>query len=310
MRTIRFMNLASIDLNLLVAFEALMLERNVTRAGARIGLAQPSMSNALMRLRALFDDALFIRTAHGMKPTSRALTLAEPVGVALDHLRAALASEPQFDPRTARQRFSIAATDYGDLIVVPAIVTAIRREAPNVDLVVRPVTNRVETLRRLEHGEVDVLLGGHFPHSPRTIRHSLFQERFVCIRDGTRAAGKKAFRREDFLRSPHAWFSSTGGDDTPSGLDSYLVQLGLSIRVAVTLPHVVAVPFVIAGTDLIATLSERVARRFAKDARVAIVPLPFDVLPYSVDLVISRAQEGDLAMRWLVNLIRREASSL
>lgn len=304
------MNLASLDLNLLVAFEALMREQNVTRAGARIGLAQPSMSSALTRLRALFDDPLFIRTANGMKPTPRALSLAEPVGAALDHLRAALTAEPKFDPSTAHQRFSIAATDYGDLILIPAIVAAIRREAPNVDLVVRPVTDRVKTLRRLEHGEVNLLLGGHLPDSPRTIRHSLFQERFVCIRDGKRAMSKKPFGRDDFLQSPHAWFSSTGGDDSPSGLDSHLAELGFTRRVALTLPHVVAVPFVIAGTDLIATLSERIARMFAKEARVAVVPMPFDVPPYSVDLLRSRAQEGDLAMRWLVDLIRREARSL
>jgi len=304
------MNLASIDLNLLVAFEALMREQNVTRAGARVGLAQPSMSSALMRLRDLFDDPLFIRTASGMRPTPRALALAGPIGAALDHLRAALANEPQFDPMTARERFSIAATDYGDLIVIPAIVAAIRREAPNVDLVVRPVTDRVEALRRLEHGEVDLLLGGHFPDSARTNRHALFQERFVCIRDRKRAISTKTFSQEDFLKSPHAWFSSTGGDNSPSGLDGHLAQLGFSRRLALTLPHVVAVPFVIAGTDLIATLSERVAKRFANEAGVAIIPMPFAVLPYSVDLVESRARDGDLALRWLIELIQRETSSL
>jgi DNA-binding transcriptional LysR family regulator len=303
-------NLASIDLNLLVAFEALMRERNVTRAGARIGHAQPSMSNALSRLRALFGDALFIRTAHGMKPTPRALALAEPIGAALDHLRAALTREPQFDPSTARQQFSIAATDYGDLIVIPAIVAAIRREAPHVDLLVRPVTDRAETLRRLEHGEIDLLVGGHFPDSPRTIRHIMFQERFVCIRDAKHAAGKKPFGRKEFLASPYAWFSSTGGDDSPSGLDSHLAQVGVSRRIALTLPHVVAIPFAIAGTDLIASLSERIARRFKKEARIAIMPLPFDLAPYPVELLQSRARVGDLAVRWLVNLILREASSL
>ena len=304
------MNLAAVDLNLLVAFEALMLEQNVTRAGRRIGLAQPSMSSALMRLRALFEDPLFIRTAHGMKPTPRALTLAEPIGAALDHLRVALAGEPQFDPGSARRRFSIAATDYGDLIVIPAIVAAIRREAPNVDLVVRPVTDRAETVRRLEHGEVDFLLGGHLPDSSRTIRHVLFQERFVCIRDAKRAAGRKKFGQQDFFNAPHAWFSSTGGDDSPSELEAHLAQLGFSRRIALTLPHAVAVPFVIAGTDLIATLSERIARRFAKEARVAIVSMPFDLPPYPVDLLVARAQNGDPGMRWLVNLIRREARAL
>ncbi len=304
------MNLASIDLNLLVAFEALMRERHVTRAGARIGHAQPSMSNALTRLRALFGDALFIRTAHGMKPTARALALADPIAAALDQLRAALASEPQFDPSTARQQFSIAATDYGDLVIVPAVVAAVRREAPDVDLLVRPVTDRAETLRRLEHGEIDVLLGGHFPDSPRTIRHVLFHERFVCIRDAKRAGNRKTIGRDEFLVCPYAWFSSTGEDDSPLRLDSHLAQVGVSRRIALTLSHSAAVPFAIAGTDLIASLSERIARKFAKEARIAVMPLPFDQTPYPVELVQSRARSGDLAMRWLVDLILRETSSL
>ena len=102
------MNLAAIDLNLLVAFEALMEERHVTRAGQRIGLAQPSMSSALARLRALFDDDLLVRTAEGMQPTARALALARPVSEALEQIRRTLDSGPGFDPGSARRHFTIA----------------------------------------------------------------------------------------------------------------------------------------------------------------------------------------------------------
>ena len=148
------MNLSSVDLNLLVAFEALMEERNVTRAGARVGLAQPSMSSVLTRLRALFGDDLFVRSASGMQPTVKALALTRPIGDALAQIRGVLAPGSAFDPATARRRLSIAATDYGDLVVVPPLVKALRRAAPGIDLVVRPIIDTALSVASLEHGDV------------------------------------------------------------------------------------------------------------------------------------------------------------
>ncbi|MGY4502176.1 DNA-binding transcriptional LysR family regulator [Bradyrhizobium sp. GM24.11] len=161
------MNLASIDLNLLVAFEALMEERNVTRAGERVGLAQPSMSSVLTRLRALFGDDLFVRSASGMRPTAKALALARPISEALGQIRGVLAPASSFDPATARRRLSIAVTDYGDLVVIPPLVVALRREAPGIDLVVRPIIDAATSVANLEHGEIDALIGGHLPASAR-----------------------------------------------------------------------------------------------------------------------------------------------
>src|SRR3954468_20888551 len=132
MSIIAQMNLASIDLNLLVAFEALMEERHVTRAGQRIGLAQPSMSSTLTRLRALFGDDLFVRSASGMQPTAKALALARPIGEALGQIRGVLEPGSAFDPATTHRRLSVAVTDYGDLVVVPPLVAALRREAPGI----------------------------------------------------------------------------------------------------------------------------------------------------------------------------------
>ena len=155
------MNLATVDLNLLVAFEALMEERHVTRAAERIGLAQPSMSSALRRLRALFADEWFLRAGAGMQPTERALALAGPIGEALRQIRGALAPDRGFDPATARRRITIAATDYGDLVLVPELTRLLRMEAPGIDLAVRPLTDPTVALAKLERGELDAVIGGH-----------------------------------------------------------------------------------------------------------------------------------------------------
>ncbi|MBW7973924.1 LysR family transcriptional regulator [Bradyrhizobium sp. BR 10289] len=299
------MNLASVDLNLLVAFEALMEERHVTRAGERIGLAQPSMSSALTRLRALFDDPLFLRSASGMQPTAKALSLAQPISDALGQIRGALEPTSAFDPATARRRLSIAATDYGDLIVVPTLVEALRREAPRIDLVVRPIIDPAASVASLERGDVDVLIGGHLPASQRITRRVLFAENFVCIRDAKRAKGKARLTKDDYAHLPHVLFSSAGGDGLPGAIDTMLSRHGRKRRTAITLAHVVAVPFAVASTDLIATMAERVARRFAAAAGVSVVPVPYDVEPFAIDLLHTRRAMADPPLRWFIELVGR-----
>lgn len=301
------MNLAAVDLNLLTAFEALLEERNVTRAGQRIGLAQPSMSSALTRLRALFDDELFIRTAAGMQPTARALALARPIGEALARIRETLAPDTAFDPTTTRRRLTIAVTDYGDLIVVPPLVALLRREAPGIDLVVRPIGDAAASLAALERGDVDALIGGHLPNSARIVRHRLFEEDFVCIRDRARAA---PLTPDDYVRLPHALFSAAGGDGSPGVVDALLAMEGRRRRVAVTLAHVVAVPFAVAGTDLVATMARRIAGRFAEIAGVALMPLPYDAPPFAIDLLHSRRATSDPALAWFLAAIERVGRTL
>lgn len=304
------MNLASIDLNLLVAFEALMEERNVTRAGARVGLAQPSMSSVLTRLRALFGDDLFVRSASGMQPTTRALSLARPISDALAQIRGALAPGSAFDPATARRRLSVAVTDYGDLIIVPPLVAALRREAPGIDLVVRPIIDAALSVASLEHGDIDALIGGHLPASTRITRTALFEEHFVCIRDAKRARQKARLTKDDYTRLPHALFSSAGGDGHPGAIDTMLARHGRKRRTAVTLAHVVAVPFAVAGTDLVATMAERIARRFAPGAGVSIARVPYDVEPFTIDLLHTHRAAADPALRWFIDLVDRVCKKL
>ncbi|MBA4223036.1 MAG: LysR family transcriptional regulator [Methylobacterium sp.] len=301
------MNLAAVDLNLLVAFEALLEERNVTRAGQRIGLAQPSMSSALTRLRALFGDELFIRTAAGMQPTVRALELARPIGEALARIRATLAPDTAFEPSTAYRRLTIAVTDYGDLVVVPPLVALLRQEAPGIDLVVKPIGDAAASLAALERGDVDALIGGHLPDSARIVRHRLFEEDFVCIRDKAHATPLTA---DEYLRLPHALFSSAGGDGSPGVVDALLAMEGRKRRVAVTLAHVVAVPFAVAGTDLVATMARRVAGRLAAIAGVTLMPLPYDTPPFAIDLLHSRRAASDPALAWFLAAIERVGRAL
>ena len=310
MSIIVHMNLAAVDLNLLVAFEALMEERNVTRAGQRVGLTQPSMSSALTRLRALFADDLFMRTGSGMQPTAKALSLARPISEALGQIRGVFEPGSMFEPGRAQRRFSIAVTDYGDLIIVPPLVRSLRREAPGIDLTVRPIIDVAESVASLERGDVDALIGGHLPSSARATRHLLFEEHFVCIRDAQRAGQDVPLTRDDYTRLPHALFSSAGGDGLPGAIDTMLARHGRKRRIAVTLPHVVAVPFAVAGTDLVATMAERIAQRFAAAAAVAIVPLPYEVPAFTIELIHARRAMADPALCWFIEMVDRVCKSI
>jgi DNA-binding transcriptional LysR family regulator len=303
-------NIASVDLNLLVAFEALLDEGNVTRAGQRVGLAQPSMSSALSRLRGLFHDDLFLRSASGMLPTPRALVLAGPVREALRHVRLALEREGGFDPFTSRHRFRIAVTDYGDLIVVPALVQALRTQAPGVDLQVHPIGNAATATQQLEDGKIDAMIGGHLPLPRDGFRQRLFDERFVCIRAARHPDSHDALDLASYAALPHALFSSSGGDGGPAEMDAILLKQKLSRRIVVTLPHVMALPFTVANTDLVAAVAERVAQLLSSLADIALLPLPVQVAPFSVDLLYTRNSVASEAARWLMALLSEIGSHI
>lgn len=295
-------NIAAVDLNLLLAFEAMLEERNVTRAGQRIGLAQPSMSSALARLRALFDDQLFRRDGGTMVPTPKALLLAEPIREALHHVRTALAQGFGFDPASARHRFRLAVTDYGDLIVVPSILRALRERAPGVDIEVQPIVDPAQAMAQLERGTIDAMIGGHLPLPKDGVRHRLFEDRFVCLRDAGQAAAHAAMDLAAYAALPHALFSASGGDGAPAALDALLLRHGLRRRVVAVIPHVMALPFAIAGTDLVAAVAERVARQVAGLAGVAVLPLPAEVPHFDVDLLYTRRGAASESLRWLLAL--------
>jgi len=301
MPTISRKNIASVDLNLLVAFEALLEERSVTRAGQRIGLAQPSMSTALNRLRALFNDPLFQRGPAGMVPTARALALSGAVWEALRHVRLALDHGSVFDPTISRHVFRLGVTDYGAAVIVPELIRSLRAQAPGIDLQIRPIGEARSMMKQLEDGYVDALLGGHLPMPRNGLRHRLFDERFVCICDAAHAARYGSLDLEGYAALPHALFAASGGDGMPAALDDLLAQHGLRRRVALTLPHALALPFAIAGTDLVAALAERVARRMTPLAGIALLPLPGTVPPFAIDMICTRESMDQEQVRWLIS---------
>src|SRR6202166_4835624 len=199
--------LGAIDLNLLVVFDAVMQERNVTRAGQRLGLSQPAMSHALSRLRHMLKDDLFIRTPKGMLPTPRAEQLAVPVRTALDGLQQSL--EPtQFDPSRAVRKFRIAVDNYSAVVLVGILAARIGKIAPKVLLEGQP-SRTLNILELLDRGELDLAIGPHSEPGERFSYQLLLQDEFVAVlRKNRSATSTRELAIETFGDLPHLEISS------------------------------------------------------------------------------------------------------
>ncbi|ENR6206090.1 LysR family transcriptional regulator [Serratia marcescens] len=302
------MNLANVDLNLLVVFEALYQTRNVTAAGRRLNRAQPSVSNALARLRILLNDPLFVRSGGGMAPTLRAHQLMPQIQRVLEQIHLALAPPARFDPATAGQRrFTLAAGDYADILLLPAIISRLRQAAPGIDIRVSRLDRR-NIYRQLDSGEVDVALGGHLSGAESHYVRTLFEEHLVCI--ASRSHPQLADGRWDlarYLSLPHGLYAPADDGSARGLVDRRLAEIGGQRRVAVTFSHIVALPAVVADSDLIATLAASVARRFSDPQRVRILPLPEElaIAPFPIELIAGRQAQRDPALIWLCDLISR-----
>lgn len=292
------MDLHGIDLNLLVAFDALIAERSVTRAGARIGRTQPAMSAALSRLRALLKDELFVRGPTGLQPTPRALDLAEPLGRALEEIQRTLDFTQSFDPATSAASFSIALSDHPAAVVLPRLVAFLREAAPFLTLRVVSFTPRDQSVALLDAGEADVVVGvpPTVPVGGRILSVPLFTEPFVCVVRKDHPIADRALDLDSFLSLSHLLVSPEG--ERYGHVDAALAKRGLKRRLALTLPQMYAAPMVIARSDMIATLMAGVVEASGHADELRVLAPPLEVAPAHFGLAWHRRNDGHPAQRW------------
>ncbi len=300
------MDLTGFDLNLLKAFDALYAERHVTHAGQRVGLSQSAMSGALTRLREVFGDELFVRSSSGMQPTPRADDLAGPVSAALRLLRGALRADA-YDPATADHTVTIAMSDYAAFVLLPPLLARIAGEAPGLDVRVRGIFGRDEALGLLDDGEAILAIGFPVAASARILVHPLLREGFACIARHGHPAFAQGVGLAAFAAAPHLLVSPEG--DRMGLVDQKLAALGLRRRVVLSLPQFLVAPFVVADTDLVATLAARVARRFAAASLGLAVHEPPVALPdWPLAMMWHRRVDDHPATAWLRGRIAEAAS--
>jgi DNA-binding transcriptional LysR family regulator len=300
------MNISGVNLNLLVAFDALFSELSVTAAARRAGVTQPAMSNTLAQLRALFDDALFIRHRTGLSPTARAKELAEPIRQGLKLLEGAL-SAPRFEPATSERRFVIAASDYVELVLLPSLLRRLEKIAPRVRLQLKP-WGLHEAPPELARGEVDLMLGFYDKLPPNHYQQLLFEDEYVCVVRRRHPTVKAKLSLAQYLALSHVLVSSRS--DSPGSVDRALLALGKQRTIGARVSHFMTVPVLIAQTDFVAALDRRVAQVFAAPLGLKLFPPPLKLPKGSVGQVWHEQQHTDLAQRWLRQTIAEVAATL
>jgi DNA-binding transcriptional LysR family regulator len=301
-------NLSAVDLNLLVAFDALLMERNVTRAAERIGLSQPALSKALTRLRALFKDDLFVRRGRAMEPTAKAVALGAPVRRALDEIRTTIGAPAAFDPAAARATITIGSIDFYDALLLPPLLARLEREAPGMDVQTRQF-DRLTAPQMLAAGEIELGLLPMGDMVNDLYAEPLFTERSLTLmRKGHPLARRGALTIESFAHARHAKVGIEGRG--VGWIDSMLAARGLQRRVVLTVPHFMTLPFVIGATDLITTLPSRLARLVGRSADIVALPPPLTSPTLTVHLAWHVRTHHSALHVWLRDVIMAVAQDL
>jgi DNA-binding transcriptional LysR family regulator len=300
---IYIMNISGIDLNLLLAFEALIDERHVGRAAKRIGLSQPAVSNAIGRLRSRLEDPLFVRTAQGMSPTPRAEQLAGPIRFALAQLRQTFEAPNAFDPSTSTHRFRIGLSDDVEL----RLVSLLSRVMLSGELQMQ--TRRLEWLftvpeAELRNGTLDLAIG-YFPDArylaPGLVMEPLSQEGNVVIARRGHPMWRRRLTVERFTKLDQA--AVIYRNQLWGLIDNELASRGKRRRLRLALPHCLSVLHAVASSNLVACIQESVVKEFGKDLDLRSCPEPLGLPPFVLRMAWHLQRDNDPAQVWLRKLI-------
>lgn len=290
-------NLRSVDLNLLVVLNALIVERSATHAGARLGLSQSAVSGALARLRHLFGDPLLTPTRRGLEPTGRALELAQPLAELLENARLLISGPPAFSPTDLVREFRLALSDYAAQLLLPALLMRVGAEAPGVTLVIEDRVSAANAGDLLHRRAVDLAITVAPRPTAVIAADPLFRDSWrICARAG-HPLWSDGVTPGALARYP-ALLVSPEGDRYGIG-DRLLARTGLKRHVMLTLPQFLTAPEILASTDLLALLPAKLTAA-SRDDRLRSAELPFAEQPsFELSVVWHRRDEADLAHAWM-----------
>jgi len=298
------MNSIRPDLNLLITLEALLAERNVTRAAARLNLSQPAVSAQLNRLRDLFDDPLLVPAHRGMTPTAKALELMVPLRRALDDLRTTLHTHRDFDPAHAALTVTIAGSDYVQTAVIIPLVLALRERAPGVRVAVRHLDpRRLES--QLANGDIDLAIATPEPSHAQLRKQHLFEESYVLIGRRDHPQLKPGLSIKDYVLLDHIMVSRRGGEFS-TAIDDALAALGHQRRVVMSAASFLFLPEIVSSSDLVAMVPRRMLR--GQTERLTVVDVPWLGEHFNVSLIWHARCHAHPGQRWVRELIAELAT--
>lgn len=292
--------LNEIDIGLLMAFEALIQERNVSRAADRLGITQPALSSRLTRLRALFGDQLFVPVAgRGVAPTSRAEELGETLPQLLAHLRDFIGPTPYFDPLRSEREFVLAAYDNPAVMLGPDLVPALKRVAPHVRITF--VLPDPETISQsLQRGDIDMVVGLPRQADEGLIGRTLFTDQFLTAQRRGHPRGTQPITLDEFCAAEHV-LVSTGGGGYSGSVDQALEKLDRSRHVSLSVQSYALAPIILASSDHLCTLPGRFLRRF--ETMLDLFTPPMSVGAFELYALWHPRMRDDPAHRWFRNFV-------
>lgn len=293
-------HLSRLDLNLLVALDALLTERSVTRAAARIGISQSAMSHALARLRTTFSDELLTRGPEGMRPTPRALALLAPMQEALAQIQQITAPPAAFDPATADITFTLGIPDSTEVLLMPILIAHLQASAPGVKLLLHTV-DRNRILDDLDSGRVDLGIGVFEQGQTHHKRRILNKESYLCIFNADLVGVTAPISLEDYVRIPHLLTSLV--ESAHGVVDDALAKIGRKRVIALTSPRFSVMPFVVRQAPVIATMHSRLARFFAESMGLTVSPAPIALPDVSISMIWHSSNDDVPSQRWLRDTI-------
>jgi DNA-binding transcriptional LysR family regulator len=295
-------NTPPLDLNLLLALDVLLEERNVTRAAARLGLTQSAMSHKLKRLRELLDDPVLVPGGAGMVATERAVRLGVSLRRGLEEIRAALHTAESFDPKTSRRTFTVVSSDFAEIAILPRCYEYISQHAPNVSTMMRePFPGVVEALER---GEVDLIMGPPMPERVGLVQRRVASDVWMCAVRLGHPRVKRKLDLATFLSLHHLVINPTGSSQA-SMTDDALARMGKQRHVSLRVPHFLGAPFIVARSDLIVTAPRSLLLQAADVLPLRIVEPPLELPPVRTMMTWHERTTADPAHTWLRELSSR-----
>lgn len=291
------MRFGRLDLNLLVALDALLTERSVSLAADRLCLSQSATSSALGRLREYFGDDLLVLKGRSMILTSRAEELIDPVRSVLEQIRTTVAIAPPFEPATADRVIRIMASDYSTEVLLAKVLADLAIEAPNIRFEIHPMHD--SPIEAIERGYIDLLLTIDYAISADHPSQLLFEDDYVVVGDRENPAMAQPMTRELYFTLGHVT-ARFGKARVPAFEDWFVRRQKQQRRIEVVAPTFLSLPGLIVGTKRVATMHRRMAEVFVRSLPLVMREIPFSIPPIRETIQWNIANNNDRALRWLV----------
>jgi len=290
----------NIDLNLLVVFNEIFQEQQISSVAKRLKLSQPAVSNALARLRKTFDDQLFVRTKEGMQPTPFAEQLAEPIRLALNGLMQAMNVQENFDAANSSRHFTIALTDVAELYFMPILIEQLAKLAPNIRISTQR-TDTINLMNELGSGKIDLAIGAFDAISEALYQRRLFNQNYVVMMRAKHPLADEPITLKKLLATEHLMVAS---HESPyDRINQRLEKAGVLKRVKFSVPHFTAVPYIISNSDLLVTVPQKLAESAATPFKLHYQSTPLRLPDLQTNIFWHRRFHQDQGSQWLRNLI-------